>query len=209
MPQENGSHTEAPWRPRSQQTDQQKPWDLALYRESDGKAPAPGHTRPLVESVRSDGKTAPTPRRPQETKETKLRLAGLRRAVSMEKWAPGQAAHPWVLGDLDHPPLLSAGRGRCRAGGHSAARAQDPRQRPGCWGEPRPKPPSVPRAQGPQTPVQGPEGHGGFREHGRENPACHGELWQSRLRTVAARDHQTLPDAKAPMGLTRRLGVGI
>ena len=94
-------------------------------------------------------------------------------------------------GDLDHPPLRSAGWGRCRTGGHSAARAQDPRQRPGYWGEPRPQPPLVPRAQGPQTPVQGPEGHGGFKEHGREDPACHGELWQSRLRTVTARDHQT------------------
>lgn len=31
-----------------------------------------------------------------------------------------------------------------------------------------------------QTPMQGPEGRGGFREHGREDPVCHGELWQPR-----------------------------
>lgn len=44
---------------------------------------------------------------------------------------------------------------------------------------------------------------------GEKTLPCHGELWQSRLWTVTARDHQTLPDAKAPTGLTRRLAVGI
>lgn len=118
--------------------------------------------------------------------------------VNTEGCPPGHAAHP--LGAQGPGPPASAlcqvGVGGCRAGGHSAARAQDPRRRPGCWGELGPRPPSTQSTHRP--PCRAPKGHGGFREHGREDPVCHGELWQPCLWTVAARDHQTLPDARLP-----------
>lgn len=124
--------------------------------------------------------------------------------VNTEGCPPGHAAHP--LGAQGPGPPASAlcqvGVGGCRAGGHSAARAQDPRRRPGCWGELGPRPPSTQSTHRP--PCRAPKGHGGFREHGREDPVCHGELWQPCLWTVAARDHQTLPDAKAPAVPSRR-----
>lgn len=65
--------------------------------------------------------------------------------MSTERCPPGQAAQP--LGAQGPGPpasvLCQAGVGECRAGGHSAARAQDPQWRPGCWGEPGPQPPSA------------------------------------------------------------------
>ena len=87
--------------------------------------------------------TVMTPRRSQETK---LAPAGLHRGGEHGEMPPqGRQPTPWVLRDLDHPPLLAARRGwgGCRAGGHSAARAQDSQRRPGCWGEPGPQPPST------------------------------------------------------------------